>query len=690
MAVAHERTMRPKTHRGEEDVTRRGPSLRQTMAVLLLACAMLATACSSDDDTPNAGTTVATTGTTVATTGTDKPDGGSAVAGCEKAAPNLDVDPSAPRARCEPGAPAARPLAERTSLQVGVSSTSAEFFSAVALGLQKGEFEAENLDLKIQVVPPADSLQLLAEGRLDMVLGSTSAALFNAIDQGFDIIWAIGLGHNNPDSGAGFWARGSGVEVADLRGRSVGSAVGVGSSANLALVQDMPSDMSITDLQFETMGVTDVATALQNGAVDAAVLLDPFWLPFKDDPDYTFLAPIIPPGGNVAGVLFGPSLQKRRDATLVFTRAYIRTVNTYLDGDYKADEQVLADLSKALNVPEDRLAQTPSFIWDWDIRARDDRRTTGALRRGRRGHLQEARARGAGRRPVLRRRGGRGPTHLGWFRRFVVRDLPLGSPVKGERTACAIGGIIDEQRRATVQGARAMTAASIRELGGVSTPEDLRRDVSVDGTVILATTARSDDVAQVERLAAEEEWPLAQVDHVEAATWAANIQKISLVIAADDDPAFVLDIVKAIRRTTTAPVISLGLTDSRARVRTLLEGADAALPRGMAIDELRAQLFALLRRSAETWEPAVRYLTAGHLLVDLWSRTSRGHRRTGRPDAARVRAARLSDAPSVPESVLGEDRAEGVEELGLRIGAQHTAHPRLAPPPQTRSRSGGP
>ncbi len=166
----------------------------------------------------------------------------------------------------------------------------------------------------------------------------------------------------------------------------------------------------------------------------------------------------------------------------------------------------------------------------------------------------------------------------------------------------------------------AATDASIRELGGVSTPDDLRRDVSVDGTVILATTGMSDDVALVQELAAEQEWPLARVDTVDAAAWAVNIQKISLVIAAGDDPTFVLDIVKAIRRATTAPTISLGLSDPHDRVRTMVEGADAALPPGLAIAEFRAQLFALLRRSSETWEPAVRYLSAGHLLVDLWSR----------------------------------------------------------------------
>ena len=154
--------------------------------------------------------------------------------------------------------------------------------------------------------------------------------------------------------------------------------------------------------------------------------------------------------------------------------------------------------------------------------------------------------------------------------------------------------------------AGAATDASIRELGGVSTPDDLRREVSVDGTVILATTGTSDDAALVPQLAVEHGWPLARVDTVDAAAWAANIQKISLVIAAGDDPAFALDIVTAIRRATTAPTMTLGLDDPHDRVRTMVEGADVALPPGMAFAEFGAQVFALLRRSSETWEPAIR------------------------------------------------------------------------------------
>jgi NitT/TauT family transport system substrate-binding protein len=291
----------------------------------------------------------------------------SPVAGCEQATADLTITPSKKPARCSPGAPAAVPLPAKTTVKVAVSSKGAEFISPYALGLLKGEFAKENLDVQTQVLPPADGLQLLASGGIDAVVGSSTAAVFNAIGQDFDVRWAIGQGWNNPTSKAGLWVKGEGATFDDLKGKTIGSAVGVGSPVNVPIVQGLPAGVTITDLKFETSDVTEVATALQNGAVQAGILLDPYWLPLVGKPGYTFLAPTIPPGGNLGGVYYGPSLAKTPQVEAAFARAYIRTVNTYLDGDYKADPATLADLAKALDTPVDKLKQTPSFIWDYDI-----------------------------------------------------------------------------------------------------------------------------------------------------------------------------------------------------------------------------------------------------------------------------------------------------------------------------------
>jgi DNA-binding response OmpR family regulator len=164
-------------------------------------------------------------------------------------------------------------------------------------------------------------------------------------------------------------------------------------------------------------------------------------------------------------------------------------------------------------------------------------------------------------------------------------------------------------------------AGRLRELGGVSVPADLFRTVGVDGTVVLARAMPSDDADVLREIATQHRWRLVDVADPDAASWATNIQKTSLVLVVGPDPAFTLGVLKAIRRSTSAPAVAVGLSNSGNRVSALREGADLVLPGGLSSDELHAHLVAVLRRATETWEPTVRYLTSGQIQVDLWSRT---------------------------------------------------------------------
>lgn len=82
-------------------------------------------------------------------------------------------------------------------------------------------------------------------------------------------------------------------------------------------------------ISFQQLGSADVLTALQNGGVDSAWLLDPIWRKVDGDKKYAFLGGQ-PVGEPLGGLLFGPTLlNKDPDAGVAFLRAYIRTVNTY-------------------------------------------------------------------------------------------------------------------------------------------------------------------------------------------------------------------------------------------------------------------------------------------------------------------------------------------------------------------------
>ncbi len=74
-------------------------------------------------------------------------------------------------------------------------------------------------------------------------------------------------------------------------------------------------------------------------------------------------------GEPLGGALYGPNLlQRDPDAGVAFLRAYIRTVNTYFRGGYKADGAFVAELAKLLKVDADTLTAVPSLRMDWEIR----------------------------------------------------------------------------------------------------------------------------------------------------------------------------------------------------------------------------------------------------------------------------------------------------------------------------------
>jgi DNA-binding response OmpR family regulator len=156
-------------------------------------------------------------------------------------------------------------------------------------------------------------------------------------------------------------------------------------------------------------------------------------------------------------------------------------------------------------------------------------------------------------------------------------------------------------------------------LGGVGVPGDLARDVHLDGSVLIVAEAAGVD-AGVRSLADSERWRVVDAVDASTASWLASIQKTSLIVVVSDTRDTTLAVIKAVRRVTSAPLLAIGTLSQEVRADALVAGADLVLERRLDEEELRAQVHALLRRSGETWEPAVRFLSAGDLLVDIWAR----------------------------------------------------------------------
>jgi NitT/TauT family transport system substrate-binding protein len=295
-----------------------------------------------------------------------------------------DRSPTREPARCRPGAPAPQPLPETRKLTIATGTLSAEYVAPLQVALDKGEFTKEGLDVTLKVLPTPDALPLLAKGDLDALWAAPEAAVMNGVRGGFDIRWVAGNFSPDPKSRSGLWVRLKEGESADrvaMAGRKLGTMIGKGSVIAYPMEKALEKHGGGLDrIRYQQLGSADVLTALQNGGVDSAWLLDPVWRRVDGEPGYAFLGGQ-PAGEPLGGMLYGPNLlDDDVDAGVALLRAYIRTVNTYFASDYKTAATFTAYLADLLKTDESILRSTPSLRMDWEIRAGTTDRLQSAYR----------------------------------------------------------------------------------------------------------------------------------------------------------------------------------------------------------------------------------------------------------------------------------------------------------------------
>jgi len=308
------------------------------------------------------------------------------VDGCGKASWTDPADLSADRvpARCEPLAPAAQPLPEKRKLTIATGTLSAEYVAPLEVALDKGEFKAEGLDVTLKVLPTPDALPLLAKGDIDALWAAPEAAVMNGVKGGFDIKWVAGNFSPDPKSRSGLWVRlpkGETASQVRMAGRTLGTMIGKGSVIAYPMQKALAGHGGgLDEIQYRQLGSADVLTALRNGGVDSAWLLDPIWRKVDGRAGYAFLGGQ-PPGEPLGGMLYGRALlHDDVDAGVALLRAYIRTVNTYFSSDYKRDAAFVTYLAGLLKIDAKILKSTPSLRMDWEIRENTTARLQSAYR----------------------------------------------------------------------------------------------------------------------------------------------------------------------------------------------------------------------------------------------------------------------------------------------------------------------
>ncbi|GGM58893.1 ABC transporter substrate-binding protein [Dactylosporangium sucinum] len=332
-------------------------------AATVLTALLLSSACNGGGGTPVAESTVA---------------GSPCGAGGRSDPANRDA--KRPVARCDKGLPGPRPLPQTVKLRFA-TAVKAEFIAPLLLAQSKGEFQKENLDVEIVVLPFADSVPQVLSGNLDGTTGSLEAGFFNAVNKDIDLTWVAGNFYP-PDAAdpakaqTGLWARKSlftdpaKPDLAQLKGKKLASNVGFTSSTTYPMAEAFKSNgISVNDVEIVKIPSADQVTALKNGAADMAWLVDPYWLPIANDSNYVLVA-TQPAGEPLGGFFFGPALVgEKRAAGVAFVRALVRTINTYLAGDYQSDPAAVQAIAETTGATAEAIKGTPSLVFDWEIRA---------------------------------------------------------------------------------------------------------------------------------------------------------------------------------------------------------------------------------------------------------------------------------------------------------------------------------
>jgi len=304
-----------------------------------------------------------------------------AVPGCENGrTDHTDLSVGRLPARCLAGTPAPQPLSRPVKLRVAIAFRG-EYAAPVLLAQSLGEFEKENLSVEFVTLPNSDAIPQLSQGQLDASVGGYDLSLFNASRIGLTVRAVLG-NYFPPSAGdysvqqTGLWCRRDAFttpespDPAETQNLRWGSAVGKSSSGIYYAIAELKKrvpDFNGDALPVINIPSSEMTTGLKNGAIDCAVLIDPIWVEFAT-PQYVLMATQLP-GEPLGAVLFGKSLL--RDTPAVgdaFARAVIRTINTYLSGDYHQDPSVMAAIATAINQPVKLLERTSSLMMDWEIR----------------------------------------------------------------------------------------------------------------------------------------------------------------------------------------------------------------------------------------------------------------------------------------------------------------------------------
>lgn len=267
-----------------------------------------------------------------------------------------------------------RPLDETATVTLAGQNFATTSLLPLLVAERMGEFERENLDVDIQLMPFTEATLLVSQGRVDAAGVLVNAGPLNLIADDAPVRFVLPYQpmYSAESDASGFWVRNEvvgpdGLQPDDLRGVPIASSTGAasGTLGHFWLsILNAGGDFPVSDLEVVVLNSPDTAAGLENGSIGAGFLGPPFNAVVRDSGCCTFVAGSATPY-PLGWFLAGPSLlDDRRDVGEAVFRALARTMVVHLAPGFLDDPVVGPVVAEILESSLDELRAEEQPTWD--------------------------------------------------------------------------------------------------------------------------------------------------------------------------------------------------------------------------------------------------------------------------------------------------------------------------------------
>lgn len=264
--------------------------------------------------------------------------------GCTPPAPRGAAPPAtvgaATAAPATPATPAAAAPPRSTTVRSASTFTSGDV--GLYIGLERGYFQQEGIDLElIRFSNASEVIPSLATGQIEMASAGSNPATWNAIARGIPLKIVLDKGTFRPGWGDQALAIRKAVNearpvhsLADMRGMTIAlTPPGKATASGCVLAAGLQRvGMTLDDVSLSAINFPDMLAALSNGAIDGAMLNEPFLARALAQGTAVRAVDVdqMYPNFTISAFVFGPKLYDDTPAAKGFVRAYIRAIRDYL------------------------------------------------------------------------------------------------------------------------------------------------------------------------------------------------------------------------------------------------------------------------------------------------------------------------------------------------------------------------